>query len=116
MLSWTTCVLTTVFFSSFEGGAAHVDGRLSINDIILRVNDCVVEGVPHADAVEALKRYDLKRCSYEVVFPCCCIRIPDLHPTFQSGIDGEFDHQKEKASDGNSDGLGAKQRQQRLGI
>ena len=115
MLSWTTCVLTNVFFSSFEGGAAHVDGRLSINDIILRVNDCVVEGVPHADAVEALKRYDLKRCSYEVVFPC---RIyPDLHPlTFQSGIDGEFDHQKEKASDGNSDGLGAKQRQQRLGI
>jgi len=39
-----------------QGGAAHVDGRLSINDIILRVNDCVVEGVPHADAVEALKR------------------------------------------------------------
>ena len=44
-----------------QGGAAHVDGRLSINDIILRVNDCVVEGVPHADAVEALKRSVCKR-------------------------------------------------------
>ena len=55
-----------------QGGAAHVDGRLSINDIILRVNDCVVEGVPHADAVEALKRYGPTRESGHIYAASKC--------------------------------------------
>lgn len=38
------------------GGAAAVDGRLKINDVILKVNDVSVVNVPHAAAVEALKR------------------------------------------------------------
>lgn len=38
------------------GGAAAVDGRLEINDVILKVNDVSVVNVPHAAAVDALKR------------------------------------------------------------
>lgn len=38
------------------GGAAAVDGRLKINDVILKVNDVSVVNVPHAAAVDALKR------------------------------------------------------------
>nr|CFW94235.1 Eka-INAD4 protein [Euperipatoides kanangrensis] len=38
------------------GGAAAADGRLRINDVILKVNDIDVVDVPHATAVEALKR------------------------------------------------------------
>ncbi|XP_026469152.1 disks large 1 tumor suppressor protein-like [Ctenocephalides felis] len=38
------------------GGAACADGRLAVDDCILRVNDCDVQGVPHSEAVEALKR------------------------------------------------------------
>ncbi|XP_014673326.1 PREDICTED: LOW QUALITY PROTEIN: disks large homolog 1-like [Priapulus caudatus] len=38
------------------GGAAAVDGRLRVNDIIERVNDADTRIVPHAAAVEALKR------------------------------------------------------------
>lgn len=38
------------------GGAASADGRLKINDSILSVNDVSVNDVPHAAAVEALKR------------------------------------------------------------
>lgn len=38
------------------GGAAAVDGRLKINDVILKVNDVSVVNVPHSAAVEALKR------------------------------------------------------------
>jgi len=39
-----------------SGGAAAVDGRLKINDVILKVNDVSVVNVPHSAAVEALKR------------------------------------------------------------
>ena len=38
------------------GGAAAVDKRLRVNDIILRVNDVNVVNVSHSVAVEALKR------------------------------------------------------------
>jgi len=38
------------------GGAAAADGRLRVNDTILQVNEQSVVDVPHAAAVEALKR------------------------------------------------------------
>lgn len=38
------------------GGAAAIDKRLRVNDIILRVNDVNVVNVSHSVAVEALKR------------------------------------------------------------
>ncbi|XP_060524064.1 disks large 1 tumor suppressor protein isoform X4 [Cylas formicarius] len=38
------------------GGAAAADGRLKVGDSILAVNDVAVVDVPHAAAVEALKR------------------------------------------------------------
>lgn len=38
------------------GGAAAADGRLHVNDVILHVNEVSVVDVPHASAVEALKR------------------------------------------------------------
>ncbi|KAJ8943443.1 hypothetical protein NQ314_009724, partial [Rhamnusium bicolor] len=38
------------------GGAASTDGRLRVNDSILSVNDVPVVDVPHALAVEALKK------------------------------------------------------------
>lgn len=38
------------------GGAAAADGRLRVNDVILQVNDVPVVDVPHASAVDALKR------------------------------------------------------------
>nr|XP_031828273.1 disks large 1 tumor suppressor protein isoform X4 [Nomia melanderi] len=38
------------------GGAASADGRLRVNDTILQVNDVSVVDVPHAAAVDALKR------------------------------------------------------------
>ncbi|EEB19504.1 discs large, putative [Pediculus humanus corporis] len=39
-----------------SGGAAAADGRLRVNDTILQVNDVSVMDVPHATAVEALKK------------------------------------------------------------
>ena len=42
--------------SSFIGGAASIDKRLRVNDIILKVNDVAVVNVSHSIAVEALKR------------------------------------------------------------
>lgn len=38
------------------GGAASADGRLKVNDSILSVNDVSVVDVPHAAAVDALKK------------------------------------------------------------
>lgn len=38
------------------GGAASVDGRIQVNDCIVSVNDVSVVDVPHASAVEALKK------------------------------------------------------------
>lgn len=38
------------------GGAASADGRLRVNDSILSVNDVSVVDVPHAHAVDALKK------------------------------------------------------------
>ncbi|XP_065157765.1 disks large 1 tumor suppressor protein isoform X3 [Atheta coriaria] len=38
------------------GGAASTDGRLQVNDSILQVNDISVVDVPHAVAVDALKK------------------------------------------------------------
>ncbi|XP_031337701.1 disks large 1 tumor suppressor protein isoform X4 [Photinus pyralis] len=38
------------------GGAASTDGRLKVNDAILQVNDTAVVNVPHAVAVDALKK------------------------------------------------------------
>ncbi|XP_060600241.1 disks large homolog 2-like isoform X3 [Ruditapes philippinarum] len=38
------------------GGAAAADGRLRMNDVIVKVNDDNVVNVTHADAVDALKR------------------------------------------------------------
>lgn len=39
-----------------SGGAAAADGRLRVNDTILQVNEVSVVDVPHATAVDALKR------------------------------------------------------------
>ena len=39
-----------------SGGAAAIDKRLRVNDIILSVNDVNVVNVSHSVAVEALKR------------------------------------------------------------
>lgn len=39
-----------------SGGSAAADGRLQIEDIILKVNDTSLVDVPHSVAVEALKR------------------------------------------------------------
>ncbi|KAK6627978.1 Disks large 1 [Polyplax serrata] len=39
-----------------SGGAAAADGRLRVNDTILQVNDISVMDVPHATAVDALKK------------------------------------------------------------
>ncbi|XP_041451557.1 disks large 1 tumor suppressor protein isoform X7 [Drosophila obscura] len=48
---------TSIYITKLiSGGAAAADGRLSINDIIVSVNDVSVVDVPHASAVEALKR------------------------------------------------------------
>ncbi|XP_041482791.1 discs large homolog 1-like protein isoform X2 [Lytechinus variegatus] len=38
------------------GGAAAVDGRLKVNDVICKVNECEILGVSHQQAVDALKR------------------------------------------------------------
>ncbi|XP_065204997.1 disks large 1 tumor suppressor protein isoform X3 [Planococcus citri] len=38
------------------GGAAATDGRLQVNDIIVKVNNTSVVNVPHGTAVEALKK------------------------------------------------------------
>ncbi|XP_008550246.1 disks large 1 tumor suppressor protein isoform X10 [Microplitis demolitor] len=38
------------------GGAASADGRLRVNDTILQVNEVSVVDVPHASAVDALKK------------------------------------------------------------
>lgn len=38
------------------GGAASADGRLQVNDSILMVNEVSVVDVPHAAAVDALKK------------------------------------------------------------
>lgn len=38
------------------GGAASADGRLQVNDSILQVNEVPVVDVPHAAAVDALKK------------------------------------------------------------
>ena len=43
------------------GGAAAVDGRLKINDVVLKVNDVSVVNVPHSAAVESLKRGNIVR-------------------------------------------------------
>lgn len=48
---------TSIFITKLiAGGAAAADGRLSVNDIIVSVNDVSVVDVPHASAVDALKR------------------------------------------------------------
>lgn len=39
-----------------SGGAASADGRLQVNDIILKVNDVDLVDVPHSVAVDGLKR------------------------------------------------------------
>ncbi|GFU51687.1 disks large homolog 1 [Trichonephila clavipes] len=39
-----------------QGGAAAADGRLQVNDIILKVNDVDLIDIPHSIAVDALKR------------------------------------------------------------
>lgn len=48
---------TSIFITKIiPGGTAYRDGRLCINDIITKVNDIPVVGVPHSTAVDALKR------------------------------------------------------------
>jgi PDZ domain len=63
------------------GGAAAVDGRLKINDVVLKVNDVSVVNVPHSAAVEALKRGNIVRLVRFVsrfVFPPSLIGLFDL--------------------------------------
>ncbi|XP_033125050.1 disks large homolog 2-like [Anneissia japonica] len=38
------------------GGAAALDGRLQVNDVVVKVNESEILGVPHQEAVDALKR------------------------------------------------------------
>jgi len=54
------------------GGAASADGRLRVNDTILQVNDVSVVDVPHAAAVDALKRAGntVKLVSPSLSFSC----------------------------------------------
>ncbi|XP_017491472.1 PREDICTED: disks large 1 tumor suppressor protein-like isoform X2 [Rhagoletis zephyria] len=48
---------TSIYITKLiAGGAAAADGRLCINDIIVSVNDVSVVDVPHASAVDALKK------------------------------------------------------------
>lgn len=48
---------TSIFITKIiAGGTAYRDGRLCVNDIITKVNDTPVVGVPHSTAVDALKR------------------------------------------------------------
>ncbi|XP_068206830.1 disks large homolog 4 isoform X3 [Palaemon carinicauda] len=48
---------TSIYITKLiPGGAAATDGRLQIIDVIVSVNDVSVVNVPHASAVEALKR------------------------------------------------------------
>lgn len=48
---------TSIFITKIiAGGTAYQDGRLCVNDIITKVNDTPVVGVPHSTAVDALKR------------------------------------------------------------
>ncbi|XP_055910356.1 disks large 1 tumor suppressor protein isoform X4 [Eupeodes corollae] len=48
---------TSIYITKLiPGGAAAADGRLGVNDIIVSVNDVSVVDVPHAGAVDALKR------------------------------------------------------------
>lgn len=48
---------TSIYITKLiPGGAASADGRLQTNDCIVSVNDVSVVDVPHASAVEALKR------------------------------------------------------------
>ncbi|KAL9881520.1 MAGUK family member discs large 1 isoform 5-T5 [Glossina fuscipes fuscipes] len=48
---------TSIYITKLiPGGAAAADGRLCVNDIIVTVNDVSVVDVPHAGAVDALKK------------------------------------------------------------
>lgn len=48
---------TSIYITKLiPGGAAAADGRLCVNDIIATVNDVSVVDVPHAGAVDALKK------------------------------------------------------------
>lgn len=48
---------TSIFVTKIiPNGTAYCDGRLCVNDIITKVNDTPVVGVPHSTAVDALKR------------------------------------------------------------
>ncbi|XP_055682471.1 disks large 1 tumor suppressor protein isoform X4 [Lutzomyia longipalpis] len=48
---------TSIYITKLiPGGAASADGRLGVNDCIISVNDTSVVDVPHASAVEALKK------------------------------------------------------------
>lgn len=48
---------TSIYITKLiSGGAAASDGRLQVDDIILKVNDFDLVDVPHSQAVEALKR------------------------------------------------------------
>ncbi|XP_059616770.1 disks large 1 tumor suppressor protein isoform X11 [Phlebotomus argentipes] len=48
---------TSIYITKLiPGGAASADGRLGVNDCIISVNDVSVVDVPHAAAVEALKK------------------------------------------------------------
>ena len=59
-------------FSVIGGGAAAIDRRLKVDDIILKVNDVDVVNVSHSVAVEALKRagnkVDLQVKTISIVF------------------------------------------------
>ncbi|XP_055297797.1 disks large 1 tumor suppressor protein isoform X2 [Sitodiplosis mosellana] len=53
----TSGVDTSIYITKLiPGGAASNDGRLRVNDCIIAVNDVSVVNVPHAAAVEALKK------------------------------------------------------------
>jgi len=48
---------TSIFITKLiDGGAAAIDGRLRVNDIITHVNNVCVVNVPHCAAVDALKK------------------------------------------------------------
>lgn len=59
------------------GGAAAADGRLLVGDSILGVNDQPVVDVPHAVAVEALKRAgnNVKLVSFTLILLDIVIRV-----------------------------------------
>ena len=67
---------TSIYITKLiPGGAASTDGRLQITDVIVSVNDVSVVNVPHAAAVDALKRAGNNVHLVSVLLVCVCVCV-----------------------------------------